>query len=191
MKTLLYIIAATSLMGCSEAADKNASAGVGKDTTQPLAGAQAATLSARKHAEAIIAGKIRPGDDEATVAWLDSLQSPDIKIRNYAFRVYKAISLQSDGALGETVCGYVKDYFAAYPKEALVNYATLNKVEKRQTVENLAFEFSMNGKAYQASIDEYFNAIEKECRDCQEQVKERLLNLRKAVEAETKLMVVE
>ena len=131
MKTLLCCLALTSFIRCSGPVGQQEPATAARDTSG-VTGSSKGAKSARDHAEGILAGKIKPTDNDATMAWLDSLQSLNQSTRDYAFRVYKSLSLQSDGALGEAICGYIKDYFAAYPKEALVNYSKLNKVEKRK-----------------------------------------------------------
>src|SRR5690349_11055387 len=109
MKTLFCILLAANIAACTGETVDN-----GK-TEAPNNPAQAAkstsAISARAHAEGILAGKVKPIDNDATMAWLDSLQSAEQSTRDYAFKVYKKISLQSDGALGEALCGHIKDYF--------------------------------------------------------------------------------
>ena len=76
-------------------------------------------LSPTQYASQIIRGQIKPSDNEQTIAWLDSLHSNSRDTRDYAFKVYKAIVVKSDGALSEAICGYIKKYFSSYPKEFL------------------------------------------------------------------------
>jgi len=146
-------------------------------------------FESKKYAEAIISGRVKPTDNDQTFAWLDSLHSENQNIRQYAFKVYKAMVTKSDGALSEAMCGYIKDYFISYPNEFLANYPTLTEEEKRQTIENIAFEFYASGTDYKQDFKEYFTSIESKCKDCTSKISASLKEIKEAIEKNVAHMV--
>jgi hypothetical protein len=123
-------------------------------------------MNAMQFAEGIIGGQIDPSDNDQTFAWLDSLQSVSKPTRDVAFKVYRAMSLKSDGALSEAICGHIKSYLKVHPSEFLENYTILNENQRRKTIENISFEFYASGMDYKKDIDEYFAVIATKCQPC-------------------------
>lgn len=192
MKTRNYILGLLLISGCTETQDKNSEGDsltkpqvqTNVDTTRTTSSLQTdLRLTSRQYGEKIISGKVKPSDNEQTFAWLDSLQSNNPDTRNFAFRVYKAMVVKSDGALSEAICGYIKDYFSSHPKEFLDNYKTLNNQEKASTQESLAFEFYASGTDYKKDLDDYFGTIQSRCKECTDTDKSILDDIRSTLES--------
>ncbi|OLY91482.1 hypothetical protein SAMN05444008_103304 [Cnuella takakiae] len=198
MKTPNYILVLLLVSGCIETPDKKSE----KDShaipqvetytdTTPTTSSRHNDVgfTSKQYGEEIISGKVKPTDNEQTFAWLDSLQSENPNTRNFAFRVYKAMVVKSDGALSEAICGYIKDYFSSHPKEFLDNYKTLDNQEKASTQESIAFEFYASGTDYQKDLNEYFRSIKTRCNICTEADMSILEDMRSTLEAKVGQMV--
>jgi|GEM_PF-2564510 len=198
MKTRNYILVLLLFSSCAETPDKKSEVdNVTKHKVQTYADTIPATsprqndinFNSQRYGEDIISGKVEPSDNEQTFAWLDSLQSENPNTRNFAFRVYKAMVVKSDGALSEAICGYIKEYFSSHPKEFLGNYKTLNNQEKASTQECIAFEFYAYGTDYQKDLDEYFRSIKARCNICTEADMSILEDMRSTLEAKIRQMI--
>lgn len=198
MKTLNYLIALLLVSSCTESSDKKSETEFNTkvqvqssvDTASPTAPKSSeVTSTERKYANQIISGQVRPSDNEQTFAWLDSLQSDNPDTRNFAFQVYKAMVVSSDGALSEAIAGYIKEYFSSHPKEFLDNYKTLNDQEKAATHESVAFEFYASGTDYADDLEEYFRKIQTGCAACTEADKGILKVIRSTLEAKVRQML--
>lgn len=198
MKTQNYILVLLLISGCTETPSKKSA---GDSLTKPQVENYADTtpttssrqndvsFTSKQFGEEIISGKVEPSDNEQTFAWLDSLQSDNLSTRNFAFRVYKAMVVKSDGALSEAISGYIKDYFSSYPKEFLDNYKTLDNQEKTSTQESIVFEFYASGTDYQKDLDEYFGSIKTRCKGCSEADLGILKDMRSTLETKVRQMV--
>jgi hypothetical protein len=198
MRTRNYILVLLLFCSCAETPDKKSEVdNVTKQKVQTYADTTPVTLhrqndinfTSQRYGEDIISGKVEPSDNEQTFAWLDSLQSENPHTRNFAFRVYKAMVVKSDGALSEAICGYIKDYFSSHPKEFLDNYKTLDNQEKASTQESIAFEFYASGTNYQKDLDEYFRSIKTRCNICTEADMSIIEEMRSTLEAKVGQMV--
>jgi hypothetical protein len=198
MKIRNYLIALLLFANCTELSDKkfkteihtkvqiHTSADTASSTAPKLTEAK---LVARRYGNEIISGKVKPSDNEQTFAWLDSLQSDNPDTRNFAFQVYKAMVVKSDGALSEAISGYIKEYFSSHPKEFLDKYETLDDQEKGSTQESIAFEFYASGTDYAKDLEEYFGKIRTRCDGCAEADKDILKQIRSTLEVKVRHMV--
>lgn len=186
MKALKYLLGLLLVSSCTEKPKKVSE---GNSLTKPQVQSYADTptrdprSASRQFGQAIISGKIKPSDDERTVAWLDSLQSDNPDTRNFAFRVFKVVVLKSDGALSEALCAYIKDYLYSHPKEFLDNYKTLDKQEKAAIHESIAYEFYVSGTEYAKDLNEYFGNLQSRCKGCDEADSAILKDLKSKLEA--------
>jgi hypothetical protein len=122
--------------------------------------------NAGRDSDGLVHGQIHPSDNDQTLAWLDSLQSPNKQTRDDAFNVYKSICLRSDGALSEAICVAITSYFETHPNEFLENYTLLNEKQKFKTIENIAFELYASGADSAEDIAEYFTKLKGKCPGC-------------------------
>jgi hypothetical protein len=197
MKVKNYLIALLVLSSCSDPSDKTSKVAFDStvhlqrdvDTVTPIAQKPIVVENtAMQYANQIISGQVKPSDNEQTFAWLDSLHSNNRDTRKFAFKVYRAIVIRSDGALSEAICEYIKEYFASHPKEFLDNYEALNDQEKSLTNESIAFEFYASGTDYASNLEGYFRKIQTGCTACTQADKVVLKAIRSTLEEEIREM---
>jgi hypothetical protein len=123
-------------------------------------------IDIRAFGQEIIDGKIRPSDNNETLALLDSINNPNPSTRKFYFEVYRIIARNADGALSEVIGGYLLPYLQTFTKEALDNFDKFDKKEQGIFIDNLAYEFSMSDNDFKSEIDSYFTDISKNCKDC-------------------------
>jgi hypothetical protein len=197
MKVKNYLIALLVLSSCSDPSDETSKVAFDStahlkrdvDSVTPIARKPIVTENTTlQYANQIISGQVKPSDNEQTFAWLDSLHSNNRDTRDFAFNVYRAIVIRSDGALSEAVCKYIKEYFASHPKEFLDNYEVLNDQEKALTNKSIAFEFYASGTDNASNLEGYFRKIEISCTTCTQADKVVLKAIRSALEEEIREM---
>jgi len=167
MKHTIYILAILVLFfSCSTKSNKKQNKTTEPQSQvikadSPIKTSKTDSISTKEFGQLIIDGKIKPSDNEATFRCLDKMLSKDTVERDFYFKVYKVISTQSDGALGEILGGYVKSLFEYSPDFCLDQYKLMDSVEKKDFVEQLAVEFYASGLDYKKDINEYFESVNK------------------------------
>jgi hypothetical protein len=135
-----------------------------------------------QYAQHLIKGKIKPSDNPQTLAWLDSLQSPKIRTRQLAFKVYLALAPQSDGALGEYVSESTYRYFGTHSPEFWQVYLLGNKSDRKQLEFHLAAGLYFNSIETSVALKNYFDAVEQKSglridRAFKESIRKQLLKI--------------
>lgn len=96
-------------------------------------------------------GKIYPSDDEKTFNLLETLTKKSRELTPLYYRCFEYLCSQSDGALGEIMGMYVKEFILNNPSFSIDKCGG-------HCIDHLAFEFAING-AWKYDIKEFSDSL--------------------------------